>query len=157
MLIIFDLVVHRGQYISEEDLYGLISDYGEVELMTDAEGGDLEELPVFPSNIWIKYRKKELNNISNPIFSLNKADLSISHTSYLRIWTHDRGLRCFKNISGEPWRRGRWDVVKEADVEGLIEDGTKITVIQPACFGAGCYIEMATSYHQPHEYELVGG
>ena len=28
---------------------------------------------------------------------------------------------------------------------------------QPACFGAGCYIEMATSYHQPHEYELVGG
>ena len=30
-------------------------------------------------------------------------------------------------------------------------------IFQPACFGAGCYIEMATSYHQPHEYELVGG
>ena len=30
-------------------------------------------------------------------------------------------------------------------------------LIQPACFGAGCYIEMATSYHQPQEYELVGG
>ena len=29
-------------------------------------------------------------------------------------------------------------------------------VVQPACFGAGCYIEMATSYHQPHEYKLVG-
>ena len=29
--------------------------------------------------------------------------------------------------------------------------------IQPACFGAGCYIEMALSYHQPHQYELVGG
>ena len=28
---------------------------------------------------------------------------------------------------------------------------------QLACFGAGCYIEMATSYHQPHEHELVGG
>ena len=22
-----------------------------------------------------------------------------------------------------------------------------VLVIQPACFGAGCYIEMATSYH----------
>ena len=32
-----------------------------------------------------------------------------------------------------------------------------VAFIQPACFGAGCYIEMATSYHQPHEYELVGG
>lgn len=121
-------VIHRGQYISEEDLYGLISDYGEVELMTDAEGGDLEELPVFPSNVWIKYQKEDLNNISNPIFRLNKADLSITHTSYLRIWTHDRELRCFKNISGEQWRRVRWDVVKEADVEGQIEDGRKITV-----------------------------
>ena len=29
-------------------------------------------------------------------------------------------------------------------------------LVQPACFGAGCYIEMVTSYHQPHEYELVG-
>ena len=28
---------------------------------------------------------------------------------------------------------------------------------QPACFGAGCYIEMALSYHQPHQHELVGG
>ena len=121
-------VIHRGQYISEEDLYGLISDYGEVELMTDAEGGDLEELPVFPSNVWIKYQKEDLNNISNPIFRLNRADLSITHTSYLRIWTHDQELRCFKNISGEQWRRVRWDVVKEADVEGQIEDGRKITV-----------------------------
>ena len=23
---------------------------------------------------------------------------------------------------------------------------------QPACFGAGCYIEMALSYHQPHQH-----
>ena len=122
------LVTHRGQYISEEDLYGLISEYGEVMLMTDAKGGDLEELPVFPSNIWIRYTKEELNNPSNPIFSLNKADLSIIHTSYQRIWTYNQELRCFKNISGEQWRRGRWDVVREADVEGLIEDGSKITV-----------------------------
>ena len=35
--------------------------------------------------------------------------------------------------------------------------GYSAHVIQPACFDAGCYIEMATSYHQPHEYELVGG
>ena len=28
---------------------------------------------------------------------------------------------------------------------------------QLARFGTGCYIEMATSYHQPHEYELVSG
>ena len=28
---------------------------------------------------------------------------------------------------------------------------------QPACFGAGCYIEMALSYHQPHQHVLVGG
>ena len=28
---------------------------------------------------------------------------------------------------------------------------------QPACFGAGCYIEMALTYHQPHQHELVGG
>jgi len=28
---------------------------------------------------------------------------------------------------------------------------------QPACFGAGCYIEMALSYHQPHQHKLVGG
>ena len=28
---------------------------------------------------------------------------------------------------------------------------------QPACFGAGCYIEMATSSHQPGEFELVSG
>ena len=33
----------------------------------------------------------------------------------------------------------------------------QIIIIQPACFGAGCYIEMATSYHYPHEHELVGG
>ena len=26
-----------------------------------------------------------------------------------------------------------------------------------ACFGVGCYIEMATSYHQPSEHRLVGG
>ena len=122
------LVTHRGQYISEEDLYGLISEYGEVELMTDAKGGDLEELSVFPSNIWIRYTKDELNNLSNPIFSLNKADLSIIHTSYQRIWTYNQELRCFKNISGEQWRRGRWDVITEADVEGLIENGSKITV-----------------------------
>ena len=122
------LVTHRGQYISEEDLYGMISEYGEVELMTDANGGDLEELPVFPSNIWIRYTKEELNNLSNPIFSLNKADLSIIHTSYQRIWTYNQELRCFKNISGEQWRRGRWDVVTEADVEGLIEDGSKIII-----------------------------
>ena len=30
-------------------------------------------------------------------------------------------------------------------------------LIQPACFGAGCYIEMALSYHQPYQHELVGG
>ena len=28
---------------------------------------------------------------------------------------------------------------------------------QPACLGAGCYIKMALSYHQPHQHELVGG
>ena len=28
---------------------------------------------------------------------------------------------------------------------------------QSACLGAGCYIKMATSYHQPSEYELDGG
>ena len=30
-------------------------------------------------------------------------------------------------------------------------------IVQPARFGAGCYIEMALSYHQPHQHELVGG
>ena len=34
---------------------------------------------------------------------------------------------------------------------------TKVRFIQPACFGAGSYIEMALSYHQPHEHELVDG
>ena len=28
--------------------------------------------------------------------------------------------------------------------------------VQPARFGAGCYIKMATPSHQPSEYELVG-
>ena len=28
---------------------------------------------------------------------------------------------------------------------------------QPACFGAGCYIEMVHSYHQPSENVLVRG
>ena len=31
------------------------------------------------------------------------------------------------------------------------------SVIQPACFVPGFYIEMALSYHQPHQHELVGG
>ena len=31
-----------------------------------------------------------------------------------------------------------------------------IAVIQPARFGAGCYIEMALSYHQPHQHRFVG-
>ena len=28
---------------------------------------------------------------------------------------------------------------------------------QPACFGAGCYIETVHSYHQPSEHVLVRG
>ena len=32
----------------------------------------------------------------------------------------------------------------------------EILLIQPARFGAGCYSEMATSYHQSHEHRLVG-
>ena len=32
----------------------------------------------------------------------------------------------------------------------------KICLIQPARFGAGCYIEMALSYHQPHQHGFVG-
>ena len=28
---------------------------------------------------------------------------------------------------------------------------------QSARFGAGCYIEMAPLYHQPHEHRFVGG
>ena len=32
-----------------------------------------------------------------------------------------------------------------------------VKIFQPARFGAGCYIEMALSYHQPHQHELVGG
>ena len=28
--------------------------------------------------------------------------------------------------------------------------------VQRACCGADCYIKIATSYHQPIEYELVG-
>ena len=47
--------------------------------------------------------------------------------------------------------------VHNKEYEVIFLGSGKAEIIQPACFGAGCYIEMATSYHQPHEYELVGG
>ena len=33
---------------------------------------------------------------------------------------------------------------------------SQFDIIQPACFGPGCYIEMTHSCHQPTEYVLVG-
>ena len=33
---------------------------------------------------------------------------------------------------------------------------TMVELVQPVCFGADCYIEMATSYHQPHEQMKMG-
>ena len=51
---------------------------------------------------------------------------------------------------------GFWGGHQKASFWGQL--GVAISwVIQPACFGAGCYIEMALSYHQPHQHELVGG
>ena len=51
-----------------------------------------------------------------------------------------------------------FDIFFTVRLQELIHgNNTTYIIFQPACFGAGCYIEMATSYHQPHEYELVGG
>ena len=36
---------------------------------------------------------------------------------------------------------GRWKLRREKKLVNILK------IIQPACFGAGCYIEMATSYH----------
>ena len=47
--------------------------------------------------------------------------------------------------------------LRHSSIPRIIQPACKFNKCQLARFGAGCYIEMATSSHQPCECKLVGG